>query len=1022
MSELNLVSPLLDGLKLQAQFSDRGRAKCYSFERSETGEQFVVKHISIPGSDAKTQALILTGAVADEAGANEYYRELTEDLRIELDVLQALSGGGLTGYQIVPRETIGFDVYMLMPRKSSLRSYLQDNAITQLQALNLGLDLCDVMGEAQRNGFSYLNLKPENVFVDSRKRFSIGDIGFVKLEDLAYSAVNEEYINEFSAPELSRLIPEPTRTSDLYSLGMLLFYVFNGNHMPFENEKISAQRAKEKRLSSEILPSPQYADYELAEIISKACSLNPEARHASFAELKQELTLYMRRNEVSDQLLVPPLPEQAEEKQSGAPDQPSAKSQDGPPEEAPETALDGVPVEVPEPEEAPETLQTAEQTTETAPVEEPEAVPEMILAPEPPEDSEQPPEEQAPDTLEEPDVPAEQDDEQTELPVPSDPALAEELGLSDLSDLSNIEVPEDEPPESLEEILASVSNVLSDDETVPEAPDLDANEAAVREPEPEKRKKKKWIPIVIAILILALLGAALTYFYSNWYLVTMDGLEVTDRTADSITVAYNLSSPDPDLSWDCIDTYGNSYSGIAGEGRVQFHDLEPGMQYTISFHPGALHKLIGTTTTSAATAAQTQIVSMTAVQAAVNTTAEIAIVVSGPEPEQWLLTYSSTGSDSGSVSFTGHSVEVSGLQLHDTYTFELTSPEDVYLAGQTSCELFVLADVQGKDLQVSSATSDSLTVTWESTSDPPLSWTVQCVGEGYDETQEVTECVATFPGVRLDTAYTFTVNALGMDVPMSISLPANARIVTSFQVEPMDSGTIHVSWSASEPEPEGGWVVRYQIGGDPELGGSINAKKDHDVYLTGMPANSEIVVSLEPKDGQSVIGVSTLTTETLEVVEFSDHEFVSGDTELKLYQKPEKDEWTYDDLGGSAEEYDPGTEAAVVLQAPEKFKDDDKDETMITIAIRGENGSVVQFRRDSSTWNDIWKEGKFLTTYKLPETAGSYQLELYFDGKLVNETVFSVEGEEEADTGEEAAAEEADTGEEIEEASSDDET
>ena len=46
-------------------------------------------------------------------------------------------------------------------------------------------------------------------------RFSIGDIGFVKLEDLAYSAVNEEYINEFSAPELSRLIPEPTRTSDL---------------------------------------------------------------------------------------------------------------------------------------------------------------------------------------------------------------------------------------------------------------------------------------------------------------------------------------------------------------------------------------------------------------------------------------------------------------------------------------------------------------------------------------------------------------------------------------------------------------------------------------------------------------------------------------------------------------------------------------------------------------------------------------------------------------------------------------
>ena len=223
MSELHLVSPLLDGLTPLELFSDRGRAKCWHLERSGTDEQFVVKHISIPESETRTQALILTGAVADEAAANAYYSGLVEDLRAELDALRNLPDSGLIGYQIEPREGVGFDVYILMPRKTPLRSYLKDNAITQLQALNLGLDMCDALDGMHSSGYAYLDLKPENVFVDSRKRFTVGDLGLMKLDEMEYYAVPEEYINDFSAPELSRLIPEPTVSSDQYSLGMLLF-------------------------------------------------------------------------------------------------------------------------------------------------------------------------------------------------------------------------------------------------------------------------------------------------------------------------------------------------------------------------------------------------------------------------------------------------------------------------------------------------------------------------------------------------------------------------------------------------------------------------------------------------------------------------------------------------------------------------------------------------------------------------------------------------------------------------------
>ena len=1035
MSEIKKVSPLLDGIELGEQFSDRGQTKCYHCERVETGEKLVLKHIAVPDSDSRIQALILTGAAADEAAANEYFRSLAEDLREELALLATLPENcGVNAwneYQIESREGVGYDVYALMPRRDSLRSYLQDNAITQLQALNLGLDLCDAMGNLNAAGYAYFDLKPENVFVDGRKRFTIGDIGLIKLDGLEYSAVPEEHINEFSAPELSKLIPEPSQNSDQYSLGMLLFYVFNGNRLPFEDEKISPQRAYEKRMSSDILPSPQYADYELAEIISKACSRDPAARYASFAELKQELTLYMQRNEVSDQLLVPPLPQQSEQEQAEVLEQ--TEENETLEQDSGDTEKDAFPEQPAELEDEQAEIQAedssggVEEKTESA--EEPEGAPESESGEEPeglPETAFAKESDESPDA----EAGGDRDAEETDLQAGSDnsvPALEDEnptettdrdssvtvseseseaVPAADI-DLSDKELDgiEEEAPESIEELLASVNNVLAEDDGEPEvqAPDLEANEAAANEPEPEIKRKKKWIPILISLLILALMAAALAYFYTNWYVVKLDALEVTDRTADSITVSYQLSTPDPGLSWDCIDTYGNTYSGTGGEGRVQFTGLEPSTQYTIRFFPGKLHKLTGSTTTSAATATATQIVSMTAVQAAVNTTAEVSLVVSGPEPEKWLLTYSSKGSDSGSVTFTGHSVEIPNLQLHDVYTFELTSPEDVYLSGQTSCEMTVVADVQAKDLQVSFATEDSLTVTWQNLADQPLNWSVQCVGEGYDQTQNVTDCVATFEGIRLDTAYTFTLSAEGLEVPLSVSLPANARIVTDFSVEPLHTGGIQVKWTSSDPQPEGGWVVRYSIGGNPELGGSVSAAEENNVVLTGMPANAEIVVSLEPKDGQNVIGVSTLTTETLEAEEFSSHEFQSEDSKLSLYAKPSEEDWNYDDLGESKESFEAGSDAVVVLLAPDGYKTDEEDETAITLAVRGENGKLVQFRSDAGVWKEIFTDGRYLTTFKLTDTPGSYQLELYFDGKLVSEHVFTIEGEQEAeeDTSEE---------------------
>lgn len=972
MSEIKPVSPLLDGMNVLECFSNCGRSACYEAEHSETGEKYVLKHIPIPESETKTQALILTGAVENEAGAQAYYEDVANGIRKEVIKLQSLSGhscvASWSGYQVEPREGVGFDVYLLMPYRNSLRSFLNSNALTQLQALNFGIDLCNALSVLRDAGFLFLNLKPENIFVDNHGHFMVGDLGLMPLEDLQFCAVPEHYQNDFSAPELMELFAEPKENSDLYSLGMILYYIFNGNHLPFDDGKVKPEKARQQRLRGDVLPTPQYADYELAEIIAKACNVDPQQRFATPAELRQALVLYMQRNEVSDQLLVPPLPLEEPEAEPAVEEAAQA-------EEAVQL------------EEAAPAEEEAVEVEEAVPAEEtevpaPEAIPEEPTQ----EEAVQLPEEELPAQPEAEEIPEE--DMPTE---PGEEEMAEEA------------VPEENM--SLDELLASVNDVLEEgeEEAGADAPDFEANEAAQKEQQPKKRRKKFWIPLLIAMLAVGALGAALGYFYMNWYLVTMSDLAVVESTDNSVIVSYALSAPDPDLSWECIDTYGNSFPGIPGEDMVTFNELTPGMQYTISFHPGKLHKLLGTTSITAATAAQTQIVSFTAAPGGNSTTAEISLVVSGPEPEGWLVTYTSTGSDSGSVNFSGHSVLIPGLNLHDTYTFELLAAEGVYLGGETSCQLEMVADVQAKDLQVTAATEDSLSVTWESLADMPQSWSVSCVGEGYDETLEVLECAATFTGIDLNTAYTFTVTANGLDVPLSVALPANATVITDMEAEAVDAGRIEVSWTCSEPQPEEGWVVRWLVGGDESLSESVTVTEmteDNDenggyaVTLTGLAPNSEVVVNLQAASGETIIGTQTATVMMPDPAAFAEHDFTASESELITYALPDMEDWGMDDLGDQEDAFVPGTGIAVVLKAPDGYNKRDRDETPITLVLRDESGKVVSYEAVSCTWNDIWNNDRYLTSLKLPQTPGKYQIELYFNNQTVNSCVVTVNGEE----------------------------
>ena len=66
MSEPKLVSPLLDRMSVLEEIPGHNGCSCYSLRHEDSGERFVVKHISIPASEKQTYALLLSGAYPDQ--------------------------------------------------------------------------------------------------------------------------------------------------------------------------------------------------------------------------------------------------------------------------------------------------------------------------------------------------------------------------------------------------------------------------------------------------------------------------------------------------------------------------------------------------------------------------------------------------------------------------------------------------------------------------------------------------------------------------------------------------------------------------------------------------------------------------------------------------------------------------------------------------------------------------------------------------------------------------------------------
>ena len=124
----------------------------------------------------------------------------------------------------------GWDVYIRSELATPLDTYLRTHTYGEADVARLGAGVCSALEACRSRGLIHGDIKPQNIFVsggnfEDALDFRLGDFG---MAPFAASDVT----NDFAAPEV--LCGEPcSAETDLYSLGMVLYWMLNERRIPF---------------------------------------------------------------------------------------------------------------------------------------------------------------------------------------------------------------------------------------------------------------------------------------------------------------------------------------------------------------------------------------------------------------------------------------------------------------------------------------------------------------------------------------------------------------------------------------------------------------------------------------------------------------------------------------------------------------------------------------------------------------------------------------------------------------------
>ncbi len=187
-------------------------------------------------------------------------------------------------------ESFGRDMYIRMELLKDLRTELKHNrTFSETEIIKIGCDICKALRLCHSKGIIHRDIKPDNIFVNKDGNYKLGDFGISKsLPDLSNGYAGTG-IGTFAYMPAEQLKGKYNKTVDIYSLGLVLYELSNGNRLPFAVNTYATDQEVIQRLSGQKLPYPSNSSAKLAKVLLKACAFDPKDRYATAEEFQAAL-------------------------------------------------------------------------------------------------------------------------------------------------------------------------------------------------------------------------------------------------------------------------------------------------------------------------------------------------------------------------------------------------------------------------------------------------------------------------------------------------------------------------------------------------------------------------------------------------------------------------------------------------------------------------------------------------------------------------------------------------------------
>ena len=234
---------------------------------------------------------------------DEYNIENTDFINDEASFLKTISQSGdcfnyLDVYVNNNPAKKKIEFFIVTEDLKSLSEIMKSKDFDENKVLDFGIQMSAILERLESRNIYHGNINPDDIFITFDGKYKLG--GFsdfeIKIDDMS-----------FIAPEIFKK-ESADFTTDIYSLGLIMYSMSNNGKIPFENDEVGKNDAVKMRFDGKSVTAPKNGSEKLKSVIVIACQPNNGNRWKNAGNIKNALTSIKQEaaNSIADETLIVP--------------------------------------------------------------------------------------------------------------------------------------------------------------------------------------------------------------------------------------------------------------------------------------------------------------------------------------------------------------------------------------------------------------------------------------------------------------------------------------------------------------------------------------------------------------------------------------------------------------------------------------------------------------------------------------------------------------------------------------------